>query len=112
MDQKLVELLEDGDEVHHGDYEGADKMAGRIAARLGLKVVPHPADWEKHGIAAGPIRNAEMMKTGPRLVIAFVSSAKFRGTKDALYCAIKARAPEIRVFTTPVAIGRAAAKAT
>lgn len=35
--------------------------ADRAARRLKMYVEPHPADWKRHGRAAGPIRNAEML---------------------------------------------------
>lgn len=47
-------------EVHHGAARGADAWAGMVAARNGFRVVEHPADWQKHGRAAGPIRNKEV----------------------------------------------------
>ena len=47
-------------EVHHGAARGADAWAGMVAARNGFRVVEHPADWKRHGRAAGPIRNKEM----------------------------------------------------
>jgi predicted polyphosphate/ATP-dependent NAD kinase len=57
--------------VIHGGAPGADSLAGHIAGRLGLEVEVHPANWAKHGRAAGPIRNREMLDSGADLVIAF-----------------------------------------
>ena len=31
--------------VVHGDAEGADRMSGRLAVKLGMGVDPHPACW-------------------------------------------------------------------
>lgn len=40
----------------------------------------YPADWEKHGRAAGPIRNEKMLIVGtPDMVLAFPGG---RGTAD------------------------------
>lgn len=36
-------------------------MADRIARELGFNVEEHPADWDRHGYAASPIRNGEMV---------------------------------------------------
>lgn len=44
----------------HGDADGADKIAGAIATSWGWHVKSYPANWDKHGNAAGPIRNREM----------------------------------------------------
>jgi hypothetical protein len=33
---------------------------------------PWPAQWRRYGNAAGPIRNARMVESGPILCIAFV----------------------------------------
>lgn len=55
----------------HGDCRGADVIAAHAAESLGWKVIAFPADWNKHGRRAGPIRNVEMLKQQPDLVIAF-----------------------------------------
>lgn len=56
----------------HGDARGADKMAGDILTKMGHKVVAYPADWDKYGKKAGPIRNRTMFEQAkPDLAIAF-----------------------------------------
>ena len=58
--------------VIHGDARGADRMAATWAENHGAKVEPYPADWVRHGKAAGPIRNRYMLMDGrPDVVIAF-----------------------------------------
>lgn len=57
--------------IVHGDCRGADKQAEDVATRAGFWVEAHPADWERHGKAAGPIRNREMASLGADLCIAF-----------------------------------------
>ena len=42
--------------------EGADAIAERIWAGWGGTVERHPADWAKHGRAAGAIRNGQMAR--------------------------------------------------
>jgi predicted Fe-Mo cluster-binding NifX family protein len=65
--------------VIHGAAPGADAWSGYVAGTLGLTVEVHPANWAKHGRAAGPIRNQEMLDSGVDLVIAFPGG---RGTED------------------------------
>ena len=60
--------------IIHGCARGADTIAGNAAKLLGFKVEEYPADWEKHGRAAGPIRNVRMLNAKPDHVIAFHSS--------------------------------------
>lgn len=57
--------------VVHGDAPGADRLAGRAARKLGLSVEAHPAEWDKYGRRAGPIRNRKMLESGVDLVLAF-----------------------------------------
>ena len=57
--------------IVHGNAAGADRIAHQEAQKLGLLVEPHPADWERHGKAAGVIRNQEMAALGADLCIAF-----------------------------------------
>lgn len=51
---------------------GADAIAERYAANNLWKIETHPADWGKHGRAAGPIRNAEMVEAGADVCLAFI----------------------------------------
>lgn len=52
--------------------KGADSIAAEVAERLGWPVEAFPADWQKHGKAAGPIRNSLMLADGrPSRVLAF-----------------------------------------
>lgn len=62
-----------------GTLLSADRWAAWWARDYGIELVTVPANWEKHGKAAGPIRNAEMLRYNPSLVIAFPGG---RGTAD------------------------------
>ena len=77
--------------VIEGEARGADTM-GRIAAtELGMEVIPVPAQWDKYGRSAGPIRNQEMLKLGPDLVLAFHKNiSESKGTAHMLKIAEKA----------------------
>lgn len=52
----------------------------------------HVADWGRYGGAAGPLRNAEMVKAGADLCLAFPTAAS-RGTWNCLTQAVKAGIP-------------------
>jgi len=58
--------------VHGACPTGADAIADDWA--IGNFLVPerHPADWAKHGRAAGPIRNREMVGLGADISTAFI----------------------------------------
>ena len=45
-----------------GSYYGADEMGESYAERRGFDCIKIPADWEKYGKSAGPIRNEKMVK--------------------------------------------------
>jgi hypothetical protein len=81
--------------IIHGAAGGADTMAGVWARANGIAEVACPADWERYGRAAGPIRNAEMLERYvPDLVIAFPGG---RGTADMVRRATRARIPVIQI---------------
>lgn len=67
--------------VHGACPTGADAIAAEEAKLHGFTIEPHPADWAKHGKAAGPIRNGEMVKLGAARAYAFWDG-KSRGTYD------------------------------
>lgn len=60
------------DVVIEGDARGADRIAGYWARKNRLDNIKFPADWKTHGIAAGPMRNRQMLDEGkPDYVLAF-----------------------------------------
>lgn len=66
-----------------GGCTGADTIAHSIAKQLGMKTIVVPADWSKHGRAAGPIRNQAMADLKPDIVFGFHSDiSKSKGTKN------------------------------
>ena len=81
--------------VVHGDCPtGADKYASFwCKTQPDVTEEAHPADWERHGKAAGPIRNQEMVDLGADICIAFPHGVS-RGTWD---CVRRAEKAGIRV---------------
>lgn len=61
-----------------GGCRGVDEMGERYAAEHGYAVERFPADWKRHGRAAGPIRNRQMVDAAD-CVIAFWDG-RSRGT--------------------------------
>lgn len=79
------------DEVIEGGATGADSATKNIAQAMGFKVTEVKAQWSKFGRAAGPIRNAEMLKLSPQLVVAFHSDISHsKGTRNMIMQAERA----------------------
>ncbi len=78
---------------------GADFLAVKAARACGIPYVEFPAEWERFGKSAGPIRNQKMLDEGkPDLVIAFHEDLeKSRGTKDMISRAFRKGIP-FKVF--------------
>ncbi len=58
--------------VIQGEAKGADLLAREWAESRAISCWCFPADWEKNGRRAGPLRNIEMLEKGqPDLVVAF-----------------------------------------
>jgi YspA, cpYpsA-related SLOG family len=84
--------------VIEGGASGADEFAGDWAEyEVGLVFHErYPADWQRDGRAAGPIRNQRMLDVGkPDVVWAFVDRplAESQGTADMVRRARKAGIP-------------------
>lgn len=67
-----------------GKCRGADIMAEEWANDVGIDTDIYPALWNKYGLAAGPIRNKQMIDEGkPDIVLAFHENIeKSTGTKN------------------------------
>jgi hypothetical protein len=88
--------------VIEGEAPGADTMARQWAKSRRIPVLPFPADWKKHGKAAGPIRNKQMIDEGnPDCVYGFIkgSLSRSRGSKNMVE---QARRANLRVIYTEV----------
>jgi len=78
-------------EVVSGGASGVDALGERYAKENGIPLRIFPADWDKHGNAAGPIRNKQMADYADALIAlwdgqskgtaSMVSLAKLRGLK-------------------------------
>jgi len=80
--------------IINGACRGADRLSTEVSnvlikeqskPELLIEVEEHPADWEKFGKRAGPVRNTEMAKRNPHVVVAFHNDIKSsKGTKNML----------------------------
>lgn len=99
--------------VIHGGCRGADLLAGSVCDEMGICTEVYPADWQKHGKAAGPIRNQQMLTDGkPDVVIAFHPSIETsRGTGGMVKLARDAGLP-VAVFTGSETVDQVSEKVT
>ncbi len=79
--------------VVHGAARGADQMAGQWADKTSTPCDAYPADWDKHGKSAGPVRNQQMLDSGIDLVVAFRCEGVSSGTDHMVAIATKAGVP-------------------
>jgi len=86
-----------------GDVRGADRLAGALARARGWALEVYPADWQRHGRAAGMRRNARMLRQGrPERVIACTDDlTASRGTADMIRRARSAGIPVLVVSHPP-----------
>jgi hypothetical protein len=82
-----------GDHLHiiTGCASGADASARAIAEHTETLLTVHRADWEAHGKAAGPKRNA-MIVAGAEACVAFWDGQS-RGTLDCISQFVRAGKP-------------------
>lgn len=70
----------DNIEVVSGVARGADTLGEMYAKERGYALKQFPADWNKHGLGAGPIRNKQMADYGDALIAFWDGLSK--GTKN------------------------------
>jgi hypothetical protein len=81
--------------IVHGASRGADRLAGEWAVFHSIPAQVFPAEWDRYGKSAGPIRNQQMIdRANPDTVIAFPGG---RGTADMISRAKKAKIRVIEV---------------
>jgi hypothetical protein len=82
------------DLVIDGAAAGADSLAHNWALDWGIDTLRFPAQWDRYGRSAGPIRNRQMLTAAPDLVVAFHKNiAASKGTADMVRQAEKAGIP-------------------
>jgi predicted Rossmann-fold nucleotide-binding protein len=114
--------------VLHGGARGADAAIGRAAQQLGWSSLVMPAQWQRHGRAAGPIRNRELLEqaitravahSSPRsqvsvLVVAFpggagtaslVREARRMASRSPVPIAVVEVSPSAGLWAVPVGAG-------
>lgn len=80
--------------IIHGGCRGADEGAGEWAKSEHIPVAVCQADWKKHGKAAGPIRNQQMINLhAPDYVIALPGG---KGTENMIRLAESHGIPVIK----------------
>jgi hypothetical protein len=99
--RRALAALPPGCTIIHGDSPGADALAGRIAAELGLVVEPfrkEPQDYQRFRRAAWRGLNERMLAAGAAVVLAFHPALEnSRGTSHLVELA-RAAGIEVRVF--------------
>jgi len=84
-------------EIISGGANGADSLAKKYARQhLNIKYTEFPADWNKHGKAAGFIRNQQIVDACDT-VLAFWDG-KSAGTKDTIERAKRAKKSTFIVY--------------
>lgn len=81
--------------IIHGGAKGADQIAGDWARMNFSPYCVFPANWDRLGRRAGPVRNGWMLEHGqPDLVVAFPGG---KGTKGMVKLAQEAGVPVLEV---------------
>ena len=72
------------DAIITGDAAGADTLAAKYAKKNDILCKRHVANWEKHGKAAGPIRNGFVVEECHMMIAFRIEGEENRGTNNAI----------------------------
>lgn len=89
--------------IVHGGASGVDTIAHLWAAEHALSVERYFADWDRLGRRAGPARNAEMVRRGASVCLAFPRPDS-TGTWGCIRLAANAGIP-VRIYPLPAVGG-------
>lgn len=84
------------DEIVSGGASGVDAIAKKLATEMNIKYTEFPAAWNKHGKAAGPIRNEQIMQYTDKVIAFWDGQSK--GTMSAINLARKYKKDTIIVY--------------
>lgn len=70
-----------------GCCRGVDRRAEEWAKLNRIPIDPYPANWDKYGKKAGPIRNGIMADRGDALIAILDKYAENKGTRNMIACA-------------------------
>jgi hypothetical protein len=87
-------------EVVCGCARGVDTLGKEWAENYGVQVALFPADWQKFGKAAGPIRNQEMAEYGDSLILLWNPESS-RGSRSMLR---EAKKLNLDIFTVDITV--------
>lgn len=87
-------------EVVSGGAAGVDRLGERYAFDWDIPLKRFPADWSKHGKAAGAIRNGEMSRYAQALIA--IHDGESRGTADMIR---QAKKEGLLVYVKTVGVG-------
>ena len=78
-------------EIVCGGAKGVDELGLIWGTRNDVPVKMFPADWDTHGLSAGPIRNRQMAEYADALIL--IWDGKSKGSKNMLSTMMKAGKP-------------------
>ena len=86
--------------VIHGCAKGVDTLGEWYGEKNNIPVERFPAEWERLGRAAGPIRNEEMAQNADALIA--VWDGKSKGTMNMIYLAYAYKLKVLQWIVEPV----------
>ena len=102
-ENKIMEVLTDviGLEknvlvIHGACKTGTDSIVQKFCDSYLVTTKPYPANWEKFGRRAGPIRNQQMLDDNPDIDV-FIAFPGGAGTKDMVKKAMQSKIPRINI---------------
>lgn len=86
-------------EIISGGADGADSIGASLASENDITLTEHRPDWQKHGKAAGMVRN-KLIIDDCHMVLAFWDG-KSKGTANSLGHARRQGKPTFIIYFTP-----------
>lgn len=93
MDFFLKNKIKEGIKIYivSGVAKGSDSLGERYARERGYSIISFPANWDRYGLRAGYLRNAEMLAEANAAVVFWNGTSK--GSKHMIDIMTKANKP-------------------